>query len=181
MTMSTLVRENRAADTHRWVVDPSRSTVEFRVKTFWGLRTVSGRFTRFGGTYTAEDDGATIELDIDAGSLDTGNTQRDQHLRGPDFFHAEQHPHVRFTSTEVRDLGNGKLWVEGELEAAGLIVPVSFAASRHDVGDDLELEATTTVDQRLLGMTHSPLGMLRAPASLHVKARLTPAPEASRR
>ena len=174
--MSTSVTETkRAVATHRWVVDPSQSTVEFRVKTFWGLRIVTGRFTRFGGTYTAVDDGATIELDIDAGSLDSGNTKRDRHLRGIDFFHVEQHPHVRFTSTQVRDLGNGKLWVEGELEAAGQMVPVSFGASRHDVGDDLELEATTTVDQRLLGMTHSPLGMLRAPSSLHVKARLTPA------
>ena len=180
--MSTLVRENnKAAETHRWVVDPSRSTVEFRVKTFWGLRTVIGRFTRFDGTYTAVDDVATIELDIDAGSLDTGNTQRDQHLHGTDFFHLEQHQHVRFTSTDVRDIGNGNLWVEGELQAAGKMVPVSFEASRHDVGDEFELEATTTVDQRQLGMTHSPLGMLRAPSSLHVKARLTRASARSRR
>jgi polyisoprenoid-binding protein YceI len=182
MTMSTSVTESRRAIvTHRWVVDPSRSTIEFRVKTFWGLKTVSGRFTRFGGIYTAVDDGATIELVIDADSLDTGNTQRDRHLRGTDFFHVERHPHVHFTSVRVRDLGNGKLWVEGELEAVGKTVPVSFEASRHDVGDDLEIDATTTVDQRLLGMTHSPLGMLLAPSSLHVKARLTRAPEARRR
>jgi polyisoprenoid-binding protein YceI len=182
MTMSTPVTESeRAVVTQRWVVDPSRSTVEFRVKSFWGLRTITGRFTRFGGIYTAVGDGATIELVIDADSLDTGNTQRDRHLRGTDFFHVEQHPHVHFTSARVRDLGNGKLWVGGELEAAGKRVPVSFEASRHEVGDDLELEATTAVDQRLLGMTHSPLGMLLAPASLHVKARLTRAPEARRR
>jgi polyisoprenoid-binding protein YceI len=154
---------------------PSRSTVEFKVKHVWGLRTVTGRFTRFGGTYTAVDDGATIELDIDAGSLDTGNRHRDRHLRGTDFFDVEQDPHVRFTSEHVRDLGNGKLWVDGELEAAGKRIPVSFEASRRDVGDDLELEATTTVDQRLLGMTYSALGTLRAPSTLHVRARLTPA------
>jgi polyisoprenoid-binding protein YceI len=176
MTMSTSVSETkRAVATHQWVVDPSRSTVEFRVKHVWGLRTVTGRFTRFDGSYTAVDDGATLELDIDATSVDTGNTPRDRHLRGADFFHVEQHPHVRFTSAHVSDLGNGKLWVEGELEAAEKRVPVSFEASRRDVGDDLELEATTTVDQRLLGMTYSALGTLRAPSSLHVKARLTPA------
>jgi polyisoprenoid-binding protein YceI len=114
------------------------------VKHVWGLRTLTGRFTRFGGTYTAGDGGATIELDIDAASVDTGNGQRDRHLLGTDFFHVEQHPHVRFTSERVRDLGNGKLWVDGELEAAGKSVPVSFEASRRDVGDDLELEATMT-------------------------------------
>jgi polyisoprenoid-binding protein YceI len=143
------------------------------VKHFWGLRTVTGRFTRFDGTYTDEVEGATIELDIDATSIDTGNGQRDRHLRGEDFFNAEEHPHVRFMSKHVRDFGNGKLWVDGELEAAGIRVPVSFEATRRDVGDDLELEATTTVDQRLLGMTYSALGTLRAPSSLHVKARLT--------
>jgi len=180
--MSTSVTESeRAVVTHRWVVDPSRSTVEFGVKTFWGMKTVTGRFTRFGGIYSTVDGEATIELVIDSDSLDTGNTKRDRHLRGTDFFHVEQHPHVHFTSARVMDIENGRLWVEGTLEAAGETVPVSFEASRHDIGDDLELEATTTVDQRLLGMTHSPLGMLRAPSSLHVKARMTPAPEASRR
>jgi polyisoprenoid-binding protein YceI len=145
------------------------------VKHVCGLRTVTGRFTRFDGTYTAVDDGATIELDIDATSIDTSNRQRDRHLRGTDFFHVEQHPHVRFTSEQVSDLGNGKLWVEGELEAAGKRIPVSFEASRHGVGDDLDLEATPPVDQRLLGMTYTALGTLRAPSRLHVKARLTPA------
>jgi polyisoprenoid-binding protein YceI len=174
MTISA-TETNREVEPRQWVVDPRRSTVEFRVKHFWGLRTVTGRFTRFDGTYTDELEGATIELDIDATSVDTGNGQRDRHLRGEDFFNAEEHPHVRFTSKHVRDLGSGKLWVDGELEAAGLRVPVSFEATRRDVGDDLELEATTTVDQRLLGMTYSAFGTLRAPSSLHVKARLTPA------
>jgi len=174
--MSTsAVATSRTVATHRWVVDPSRSMVEFRVKHVWGLRTVSGRFTRFDGTYAAVDDRATIELDVDATSVDTGNTQRDRHLRGTEFFHVEHHPHVRFTSAHVTDSGNGKLWVDGELEAAGARIPVSFEASRRNVGDDLELEATTTVDQRLLGMTYSAFGTLRAPSTLHVRARLTPA------
>ena len=161
--------------TQRWVVDPARSTVEFRVRHVWGLSTVTGHFERFDGTYTVGADGATIELDIDAASLDTGNTRRDRHLRDLPFFHVEQHPRVRFTSADVRELGGGKLWVDGELEAAGRTIPVSFGASRRDVGAELELEVTTPVDQRLLGMTYSALGTLRAPASVHVLVRLKPA------
>jgi hypothetical protein len=42
----------------------------------------------------------------------------------------------------------------------------------HARASELEIEATTTVDHRLLGMTWSPLGMIRPPATLHVKARL---------
>jgi hypothetical protein len=47
-------------------------------------------------------------------------------------------------------------------------------AAVHEFGDELEVEATSLVDQRLLGMTFSPLGALRSPSALHVRARLTP-------
>jgi hypothetical protein len=76
-----------------------------------------------------------------ASSVDTGNRQRDRHLRGTDFFYVEQHPHVRFTSARVPDLGNGKLWVDGELEAAGERVPVSFE-------DPATRSATTSSSRR---------------------------------
>jgi polyisoprenoid-binding protein YceI len=176
MTMSSSAAERLSTfETRRWVVDPSRSTVEFSVKHVWGLSTVSGRFTRFDGTYTAGDDGTAIELDVDARSLDTGNRWRDRHLRDADFFHVEQYPHVRFRSAHVRELGDGKLWVDGALEAAGRKVPVSFEASRRIAGAELELDVTTAVDQRLLGMTFTALGTLRPPASLRVVVRLTPA------
>jgi polyisoprenoid-binding protein YceI len=160
-----------------WSVDPARSVVEFRAKTFWGLSTVTGRFSRFDGSYTPGPDGGSIELDVDANSLDTGHGMRDRHLRGPDFFHVEEHPHVRFTAAHVREIDDGVLRVRGELDAAGTRVPLSFFAAEREVEgeQELELEATTVVDQHLLGMTHSTLGMLRRPATLHVKARLVPA------
>ena len=172
---SSAAEKPSAVPNRRWVVDPARSTVEFRVKHVWGLSTVTGHFERFDGTYTVGADGARIELDIDADSLDTGNKRRDRHLRDLAFFHVEQHPHVRFASDDVRELGGGKLWIGGELEAAGRTIRVAFGASRRDVGAELELEVTTPVDQRLLGMTYSALGTLRAPASVHVLVRLKPA------
>jgi polyisoprenoid-binding protein YceI len=64
--------------------------------------------------------------------------------------------------------------MNGQLEAAGGSVPVALDATVREEGDELEIEATTTVDQRELGMAFSPLGMIRTPAALHVKARLTP-------
>ena len=118
-------------------------------------------------------DGTKIELTVDADSLDTGNATRDKHLRSADFFHIAAHPQVRFTSTRVHDAGDGMLHVEGELEAAGKVVPLEFDATVRQVDDALELEATTTVDQRQLGMSSGRLGMIRPPATLHVKARLT--------
>lgn len=173
--MSTTITERA---TERWVLDPSRSTVEFHVRTFWGALTVDGGFSDFEGTYTDGADGRAIELEIDAESLDTRNGTRDRHLRGEDFFDVEAYPHVRFTSDEIVDRGAGTVQISGELEAAGRRVPLSFDATLRAYGDERELETTTPVDQRLLGMTHSPLpGMIRPPATLYVRARLVPASE----
>jgi polyisoprenoid-binding protein YceI len=158
----------------RWKLDSARSIVEFRVPTFWGLSTVVGHFDRFDGFYGRDsEDVLAIELAIDADSLDTGNGTRDRHLRAERFFNVHAHPQVRFTSTLVNDLG-GTLAVVGHLEAAARTVPVALRATVREAGDDLEIEATTTVDHRELGMTFSPLGMIRAPSTLHVRARLTP-------
>jgi hypothetical protein len=52
-------------------------------------------------------------------------------------------------------------------------VPLSFEAPVRELDGELEAEATMLVDHRLLGMTWSPLGMLRSPSTLNVKARLT--------
>jgi len=170
--MTTMQSERTAAPT-RWSVDSDGTSVDFAVKTFWGLATVRGRFDRFTGTYEDGPDGTTIELTVDADSLDTGNATRDKHLRSDDFFHVAEHPQLRFTSTRVHHVTDGVLHVVGHLEAAGRAVLLEFAATVQQVGDALEVEATTTVDQRELGMSSGRLGMIRPPATLHVKARLS--------
>jgi len=170
--MTIIERKERAAAPTRWSVDRGATSIDFAVKTFWGLSTVRGRFHRFGGSYEVGPDGTRIELTIDVDSLDTGNRTRDKHLRSTDFFHVAEHPHVRFTSTRVRDAGDGTLRVEGDLEAAGKVVPVEFDATVKQVDDGLEVETTTTVDQRQFGMSSGQLGMIRPPATLHVKTRL---------
>jgi len=159
--------------TTHWTVDPDATSVEFAVKTFWGLKTVHGRFDRFDGWYEAGPDGTTIELTIDADSLDTGHATRDKHLRSTDFFHVADHPQVRFKSTRVHHVTGEILHVVGHLEAAGEVVVLEFPATVRSLDDGaLEFEATTTLDQRELGMSSGQLGMIRPPAKLHVKARL---------
>ena len=155
-----------------WTADPARTTVEFEVEHFWGLHTVRGRFRRFDGSYVVGLAGPEIELTIDAASVDTGISARDRHLRSADFFDVAEHPLVRFTSTRVNGLGDGRVHVSGELEAAGARVPVAFDASVRVIDGELELEATTTVDQRRIGMSQGPLRNVRPPAKLHVQTRL---------
>jgi polyisoprenoid-binding protein YceI len=176
MSSTTLKEPPAVAASRRWAVDPRRSAVEFRVPTFWGLSTVVGHFDHFEGSYARDDDDVpAIDLTIDAESLDTGNETRDRHLRSERFFAVVEHPQVRFSSTLIHQR-DGTLAMNGQLEAAGGNVPVALEATIREEGDELEIEATTTVDQRELGMTFSPLGMIRTPATLHVKARLTPDP-----
>ena len=156
----------------RWNADRTRTTVEFEVKHLWGLHTVRGRFRSFDGAYIVGPGGPEIELTIDAASVDTGLARRDEHLRSPDFFFGALNPQVRFRSTRVTGLGNGNVHVSGDLEAAGTTVPLAFDASVSVIDGELELEATTTVDQGRLGMSEGPLGNVRPPTKLHVKARL---------
>jgi polyisoprenoid-binding protein YceI len=164
--------EQRTVTPTLWTVERSDTSVDFAVKTFWGLMTVRGRFDRFDGTYEDGPDGTKIELTIDSDSIDTGNRTRDKHLRSTDFFDITEHPQVRFTSTHVHHVTSRILHVVGRLEAAGKVVPLEFAATVEQLGDALEVEATTTVDQRRLGMSSGQLGMIRPPVTLHVRARL---------
>ncbi|HEX6662501.1 MAG TPA: YceI family protein [Gaiellaceae bacterium] len=174
MASTTLKEPPVVAASRRWAVDPRRSTVEFRVPTYWGLSTVVGHFDHYEGSYGRDDDDVpAIDLTIDAESLDTGNETRDRHLRSERFFDVAEHPQVRFSSTLIHQR-DGTLAMNGRLEAAGGTVPVALEATVREEGEELEVEATTTVDQRELGMTFTPLGMIRTPATLHVRARLTP-------
>src|SRR6476661_6447608 len=118
---ATEIQHRTTAQT-RWAIDSDETSVEFAVKTFWGLLTVHGRFDRLDGSYEIGPDGTTIKLTIDADSLDTGNATRDKHLRSTHFFHIAAHPQVRFTSTRVHHVTGEILQVVGRLEAAGKVV-----------------------------------------------------------
>jgi polyisoprenoid-binding protein YceI len=153
-----------------WRMDPARSSVEFCTPTLWGLATVTGRFDRYDGTLDLERSPA-IELTIDAGSINTNNSFRDRHLRSADFFDANNHPEVRFVSDSVTQEGE-RLKVSGRLHAAGKSLPLEFDARVRRVGDELEVEARTSADQRELGMSHGLLGMIPTPSELIVHGRL---------
>jgi polyisoprenoid-binding protein YceI len=157
----------------RWRLDPSASTAEFHVPHFWGLVTVKGHFERLDGYLDlADGQQRQMTLTIDAASLHTGISKRDKHLRSIDFFDTGRHPEVRFRSTSVSDIAEDRVQVEGELEAGAERLAVTLESTIHQNSDLLELDATTTVDQRQLGMTWSPLGMTRSPVTLTVHASL---------
>src|SRR3954454_11059962 len=153
-----------------WRLDPDRSSIQFHTKNLWGMETVKGRFARYHGTLDLSGPPA-VELTIDADTLDTGNKRRDKHLRSPDFFDVARHPYVRFASEQVTIKGD-QLRVRGHLHARGTSIPLDVEATLRRDGDELEIDAITAADHRQLGMTWSPLAMLRTPSTLIVRGRL---------
>jgi polyisoprenoid-binding protein YceI len=159
-----------AIDRTRWRIDPAGSSIKFRVKNFWGMATVEGRFTRYHGTLDLSARRA-VALAVETASLDTANEKRDAHLGGPEFFDADNHPYVRVVS-ESATLDGERLHVRGRLHARGRSVPLELTATVRRVGADVEVQAATEVDHRELGMTWNLIGMVRPKSKLLVTARL---------
>ena len=99
-----------------WKVDPAHSSVGFEVKHMM-ISTVRGQFREFDGTLeAAEDDPAHSRAwgSVKVASIDTGNAERDEHLRSPDFFDADRYPEIRFESTRVAHVEGGTYNVWGD-------------------------------------------------------------------
>ena len=169
-TMPTNAAGGPAIQHTRWRIDPQRSSVEFQVRHMYGLQTVKGRFERYEGTLDLAPQ-PSIELTIEADSLNTNNARRDEHLRSADFFDTANHPAVRFVSDQVT-LDGERVDVRGGLHAAGKSIPVELEGVMRPDGDELEFDASALADHRRLGMTWSPLGMVRTPSRVIVRGRL---------
>jgi len=107
----------------KWSIDPSHSEISFKVRHLM-IAHVKGSFKSFDASiYTEGTDFTTADIDlwIDAASIDTGDTTRDEHLKGPDFFDVANHKQLNFTSSTIgkpdKD-GNHELW--GELTIKGI-------------------------------------------------------------
>jgi polyisoprenoid-binding protein YceI len=117
------------------------------------------------------------QLEMGVASVDTGNAQRDKHLRSADFFNADDHPTMVFTVGEAKLGPSGDLAVSGELEAAGISRPLSFTAKITEASAEAAtLTAEVQVDRHEYDMRWNRLGMVTGPATAWVVARFTRQP-----
>lgn len=109
-----------------WNIDASHTSLEFAVK-HMAISTVRGRLKATGGTVTTHDDGTleAVEATLDASSIETGEAQRDGHLKSPDFLHTEAHPTITFKSTHIEKKGD-EYAVTGDLTIRGETKPVTL-------------------------------------------------------
>lgn len=94
--------------TTKWVLDPTHSDVEFKVKHLM-ISTVNGRFSSFSADVTTEGEDFTtskVTFTVDAASISTNNEQRDGHIKGPDFFDVANHPQIKFVITKIENVDN---------------------------------------------------------------------------
>jgi polyisoprenoid-binding protein YceI len=119
--MSTTTPLTTVIPAGTWSVDPAHSSVAFAVK-HMGIATVRGEFTEFEGTLEIGDDLSTSKAygTVKVDSVDTNEPQRDDHLRSPDFFHAEEHPELRFESTRIEALDDEEFRITGNLTVHGV-------------------------------------------------------------
>lgn len=110
------------AGTTTYQLDPRHSSAQFAVSHLM-ISTVRGQFHGVNGTVQLNDSDITkssVEVTIDATTVDTQEPDRDKHLKSPDFFDVAKYPTITFKSTKVENLGNGKLKVTGDLTIRGV-------------------------------------------------------------
>ena len=158
--MSALATPQTAVST--WKIDAAHSVAEFKVRHMM-ISNVKGQFTKISGIVFLDEtdvEKSSVEAAIDAASINTGEADRDTHLKSADFFDAQKFPTLEFRSTRVKRSGEGELSVEGELSIHGVARKAVFAvegptaAAKDPWGNTrVGLSATTRINRKDFGLT----------------------------
>lgn len=106
----------------KWSLDPAHSELQFKVKHLV-ISTVTGLFKNFDASLQSKGDdfdGASVSLEVDVASIDTRNSQRDEHLRSADFFNAENYPKMTFETENLKKIDEENYELSGNLTIRGV-------------------------------------------------------------
>src|SRR4051812_1321702 len=110
----------------KWKIDPTHSEIQFKVKHLM-ISTVTGHFKTFDLNIETETEDVQTPKQIvftaDIDSITTNNEQRDAHLKSSDFFHAEEHPQLRFAGKKYETKGDSAK-LHGDLTIRGITKPI---------------------------------------------------------
>lgn len=148
--------------TTTWQIDPAHTQVGFTIKHMMFAK-VRGAFNEFEGSLVQGENGdlagGTFSATIQTGSIDTGNADRDGHLRSGDFFDAEAFPTITFTSTSVVRVADGQLQVNGELTIRDVTKSITLDVTETGTGIDpwgnmrVGIQAEGTINRKDFGLT----------------------------
>jgi polyisoprenoid-binding protein YceI len=108
-------------------IDPSRSTIAFKVRHMLGA--AKGKFTKFSGVIEVDrehPEQSSVNVTIQAASIDTAIAKRDEHLRSADFFNVEKFPQISFKSRGVKQTGASAGDIPGDLTMHGVTRPITL-------------------------------------------------------
>lgn len=101
--------------TTTWAMDPAHSEIEFKVRHMM-IANVKGNFESFNATIEGEDfTTGKINVKVDAASISTNNTDRDNHLKSADFFDVEKFPEITFTGKSLQKVDDENYKLTGAL------------------------------------------------------------------
>ena len=143
-----------------FAIDTSHTRLGFAVR-HMAVSKVRGDFKDFSGTLELAEDPADskVSVTIQAGSVDTHDENRDNHLRTNDFFDVENHPTWTFTSTAIRPISTTEWNVDGDLTIRGVTRQVTLDATLEGVVQDpygmhrVGFSATTSIDREDFGVS----------------------------
>jgi polyisoprenoid-binding protein YceI len=147
----------QAADTYN--VDPGHSDVGFSIRHL--VTQVRGKFDDYKGTIQldpAKMENSSVDFTIKAASINTGNADRDKHLRTADFFNVEKFPEITFKSKSVKATGKDQYAVTGTFTMHGvskeLTLPVTFGGTAKDPwgGQRAGFSTSTTLNRKDYGI-----------------------------
>lgn len=143
-----------AAAQSTWTLDQVHSNVGFEVRHL--LTQVRGDFRDYEGTifYDAENpENSSVEVTVQAASINTNNEKRDDHLRSEDFFAVDEHPTLSFKSTSVEDAGGDKLNVTGDFTIRGVTKRITIPVEVLGVmGDKAGFATEFVIDRQEYGV-----------------------------
>jgi polyisoprenoid-binding protein YceI len=143
-----------------WQVDGAHSAVSLAVR-HMVISKVRGRFTRWNAKLaldTADLSRSSVEVELDAASIDTGVADRDAHLRSADFLDAEKHPKLTYRSRRVDVVSKDRLRVTGDLTIRGVTREVVLDVEHGGQGKDpwgnqrIGFTATTSINRKDYGL-----------------------------
>ncbi len=119
----------------KFTIDPTHTYPHFKISHL-GFSTMQGRFNETSGKITVDTANKTgsVDITINAASVDTGMKKRDDHLRSPDFLNAAEFPEITYKSNKVTINSDNSAKVEGELTIMGTTKMVAMDVSRMNCG-----------------------------------------------
>lgn len=146
--------------TTQWDFDLSHSSVNFHVRHLM-VSKVHGRFMKWTGTLALDEQDLTrssLDVTIDASSIDTKEEKRDAHLRSPDFLDVEKYPTLTFKSTSITREGDDEYKVAGDLTIHGVTKQVTLAVEGGGIvkdpwgGTRTGFSAKTSINRKEFGL-----------------------------